>query len=53
MNSKSVEGQRTLGWLIVAAAGVRAAFGILMAIDRTSNGSPRLLRTTSAICRTR
>jgi uncharacterized membrane protein YphA (DoxX/SURF4 family) len=33
MNSESVEGRRTLAWLIVAAAGVRAAFGIIMAID--------------------
>ena len=33
MNSKSVEGERTLAWLLVAAAGVRAAFGIIMAID--------------------
>jgi nitrite reductase (NO-forming) len=32
MNSESVE-ERTLAWLIVAAAGVRAAFGIVMAID--------------------
>ncbi|HZR05560.1 MAG TPA: multicopper oxidase domain-containing protein [Candidatus Udaeobacter sp.] len=33
MNSESVEGRRTLAWLIVAAAGVRAAFGIFVAID--------------------
>jgi nitrite reductase (NO-forming) len=33
MNSESIEGPRTLAWLIVAAAGVRAAFGIIMAID--------------------
>ena len=33
MNSKSVESDRTLAWLLVAAAGVRAAFGIIMAID--------------------
>jgi hypothetical protein len=30
MNSESVEGRRTLAWLLVAAAGVRAAFGIIM-----------------------
>lgn len=33
MNSESVEDRRTLAWLMVAAAGVRAAFGIIMAID--------------------
>ena len=33
MNSESIEDRRTLAWLIVAAAGVRAAFGIIMAID--------------------
>ncbi len=33
MNTESVEGRRTLAWLIVAAAGVRAAFGIFVAID--------------------
>jgi nitrite reductase (NO-forming) len=33
MSSESVEEKRTLGWLLVAAAGVRAAFGIVMAID--------------------
>lgn len=33
MNSKSVEEQRTLAWLIVAAAAVRVAFGIIMAVD--------------------
>jgi nitrite reductase (NO-forming) len=33
MNTESVEGRRTLAWLIVAAAGMRAAFGIFVAID--------------------
>jgi nitrite reductase (NO-forming) len=33
MSSESVDGKRTLAWLIVAAAGVRAAFGIVMAVD--------------------
>jgi nitrite reductase (NO-forming) len=33
MNSESVGERRTFAWLIVAAAGVRAAFGIIMAID--------------------
>jgi hypothetical protein len=29
MNSESVEERRTLAWVIVAAAGVRVAFGII------------------------
>jgi nitrite reductase (NO-forming) len=33
MESKSVTEERALGWLIVAAAGVRATFGIFVAID--------------------
>lgn len=33
MNSESVEERRTLAWVIVAAAGVRVAFGIIMAVD--------------------
>lgn len=33
LSSDSVEERRTFGWLVVTAAGVRAAFGILMAID--------------------
>ena len=33
MNSESVDERRTLGWVLVAAAAVRTAFGIIMAID--------------------
>jgi len=33
METKSTADERSLGWLIVAAAGVRAAFGIVIAID--------------------
>jgi nitrite reductase (NO-forming) len=33
MNSESVEERRTLAWLLVATAGVRVAFGIIMMID--------------------
>ncbi|HZS17115.1 MAG TPA: hypothetical protein VFA51_04200 [Candidatus Udaeobacter sp.] len=33
MNSESIEERRTLGWLIVAAAGVRAAIGVFVGID--------------------
>src|ERR1700693_2800507 len=40
MNSESVEEQRTLAWLIVAAAGVRAAFGIIMAVDASLKWQP-------------
>jgi nitrite reductase (NO-forming) len=33
MDSESANETRTLAWLIVAAAGVRAAFGVVMAVD--------------------
>ena len=33
MDSESPNETRTLAWLIVAAAGVRAAFGVVMAVD--------------------
>ncbi|GEM_PF-3590388 len=33
MTAESIEERRTLGWLIVVAAGVRAAFGIFVASD--------------------
>jgi nitrite reductase (NO-forming) len=33
MNSESTEQTRPAAWLIVAAAGVRAAFGVVMAVD--------------------
>ena len=33
MNSESIEERRTLGWLIVTAAGVRAAIGVFVGID--------------------
>ncbi|HEX5490762.1 MAG TPA: multicopper oxidase domain-containing protein [Candidatus Udaeobacter sp.] len=33
MNSESMDERRTLGWVLVAAAAVRTAFGIIMAID--------------------
>jgi nitrite reductase (NO-forming) len=33
MNSEEIEERRSKGWLVVAAAGVRVAFGILMAVD--------------------
>lgn len=33
MNSETTEQTRSAAWLIVAAAGVRAAFGVVMAVD--------------------